>query len=123
MIEIIALIALIIFALYLVITFVSYIPFFLNLIIIIAFYFLISKDLKNKDNHKYYLFSLLLTAIFFILSYSGFTKNFLIFTEKIQLSPVIVAVIITYVFAHLISFIFELYRYLKEKYKDEKKVG
>ncbi len=117
MIEFIAFHALILFVIYLAITFFSYVSFFLNLIILIALYFLISKDLKDKHNHKYYLISLLLTAIFFILSSSGFVKSFFILTEKLLLSPAIVAVIAVYVFAHLVSLVHGSYFYLKEKTK------
>jgi putative effector of murein hydrolase len=58
-----------------------------------------------------------LTAIFFIFSSSGFVKSFLVLTEKMLLSPAIVAVIIVYVFVHLITFVYEAYKHLKEKYK------
>ena len=117
MIGFIALGVLILFVIFLAITFLSYASLFLNLIILTILYFLISKDLKDRTNHKYYLFSLLLTAIFFIFSATGFIKNFLILTEKMLLSTPIVAVIVVYVFAHLIAFIHELYHYLKEKHK------
>jgi amino acid transporter len=92
----------------------------LYLVILIVLYFLISKDLKDKANHKYYLASLLLTAIFFIFSYTGFVTNFLALTEKMLLSIAIVAVLIVYLFAHIVSFIHEAYKHLKEKYKGQK---
>ena len=117
MIGFIALGVLILFVVFLAITFLSYTSLFLNLIIIIILYFLIRKDLKDRTNHKYYIFSLLLTAIFFIFSASGLIKDFLVLTEKMLLSTPIIAVILIYVFAHLIAYIHELYHYLKEKYK------
>src|SRR3989338_6775039 len=91
MIGFIALGVLIVFVIFLAITFLSYASLFLNLIILTILYFLISKDLKDRTNHKYYLFSLLLTAIFFIFSATGFIKNFFILTEKMLLSTPIVA--------------------------------
>ena len=117
MLDVTILIILIVFITALIFTFFSYTSFLLNLIILIILYFLITKDLKDKDNHQYYLASLLLTAIFFILSNTGFVKNFLILTEKMLLSTIIVLVIVLYIFAHLIAFVYEYYRYLKQKYR------
>jgi|TARA_Y100000310_G_scaffold91835_1_gene89306 hypothetical protein len=117
MIEFIVPIVLILFVVFLIITFLSYTSLFLNLIILIALYFLISKDLKDRANHKYYLISLFLTAIFFIFSGTGFVKNFLFLTEKMLLSIAIVSVIILYILVHLISFVYEAHHHLKEKYK------
>ena len=107
----------ILFALYLLFTFFSYASLFLNLVILIALYFLISKDLKDKENHKYYLASLLLTAIFFILSTTPFINNILILAEKMLLSLPIVAVILVYLFANLIAFSHKYYHQLKKRYK------
>jgi len=117
MIEIFVLIILIIFAVFLIFTFISYISLILNLIILIALYFLISNNLKDKDNHKYYLASLFLTAIFFIFSGTGLVKDFFFLTEKLLLSTAIVSVIAVYVFANLIAFIYEYVSHLKEKHK------
>ena len=117
MIEFIALKVLISFGVYLILTFLSYTSLLLNLIILIALYFLISKDLKGRDNYKYYLASLLLTAIFFIFSATGFIKDFLILTEKMLLSTVIVSIIMVYLFAHLTALVYESYYYLKQKHK------
>ena len=121
MIEFIALVVLILFVVFLMITFLSYTSLFLNLIILIALYFLISKDLKDRANHRYYLASLLLTAIFFILSSTGITANFLILTQKMLLSPAIVAVMIVYAFAYLTAFVYEYYHHLKEKHSGKTK--
>jgi len=38
-------------------------------------------------------------------------------TEKMLLSVVIVSVIVLYIFAHVIAFVYEYYTHLKEKYK------
>ncbi len=105
------------FAVFLMFTFFSYAALFLNLIILIALYFLITRDLRSRDNHKYYLASLLLTAIFFISSAAGFAKNFLALADRIMLSAVTVSVIAVYVFAHFAAFIYEYYRHLREKYR------
>lgn len=120
MIEIIALIILLVFVAILIFTFLSYASFLLNLILLIALFFLIKKDLKDKDNHKYYIASLLLTAIFFILSTTGFVRNFLVLTSKMLLSTAIVSVIVLYIFAHLIALIYESLHYLKEKKNENK---
>jgi len=117
MIEYIVLIILILFIVYLIFTFISYTSIILNLIILIAFYFLIRKDLKDKENHKYYLFSLFLTAIILIFSSSGLIKYFLILTDKLLLSTAIVSLILVYLFANLISFVYEYLSHLKEMHK------
>ena len=117
MIEFIALIVLILFAVFLIVTFTSYASFILNLIILIAFYFLIRRDLRNRDNHKFYLISLFLTAVFFILSTTGFIQTLISLTQKILLSLVVVAVILVFVFANLAVFVHKGYLKLREKYK------
>lgn len=105
------------------VAFFSHTSLFLNLIILIALFFLIRKGLKDKNNHKYYLASLLLTAIVFIFNSTSLINNFLILTEKMLLSVAIVSVIIAYVFAHLIAFVYESYYHLKGKLKDENKAS
>jgi len=117
MIEILVLIALILFAAYLIFTLFGQISLFLNLIILIALFFLIRKDLKDNDGHKYYLISLFLTAMLFIFSSTGLIKNFLVLTEKLLLSTAIVSVIAVYVFANLTALIYEAFIHLKEKSK------
>ncbi len=105
------------FAGFLIFTFLSYVALLLNLIILIALYFLITKDLKGRDNRKYYLASLLLTAIFFISSSTGIVNHFLALTERMMLSALTVSVIAVYVFACLTAFIYEYYSHLKKKYR------
>ena len=78
MIEFIVPIIIIIFVVFLIFTFISYTSLLLNLIILIAMSFMIWRDLKDKDTHRYYLAALLLTAIFFIFSGTGVINNFLI---------------------------------------------
>ena len=123
MLDIAILIILIVFITALIFTFFSYTSFLLNLIILIALYFLITKELKDKDNHKYYLISLLLTAIFFILSNAGLAKNILDFTEKVLLSLVMVSVILLYIFAHIIALIYEYFGYLKGSIRNRQKIS
>ena len=117
MIGLIVLLILIVFIAILIFTFFSYTSLLLNLIILVGLYFLIRKDLKDKDNHKYYLFSLLFTAIFFILSNTEFIKNILILTQKLLLSAAIIPVIGVYIFAQVIALVHESYHYLKKKVK------
>ena len=90
---------------------------FLNFILITALYFLIRRNLKDKDNHNYYIASLFLTALFFIFSYTNLIHDFLILTKQILLSLVTVASLLVYLFAHLVGLVYESYLYLKEKYQ------
>ena len=103
------------FAVFLIFTFFSYVAMFLNLIILVALYFLITTDLKSRDNQKYYIAALLLTAIFFISSSTGIVNHFLALTERMMLSAVTLSVIAVYVFAHLTAFIYGYYHHLKGK--------
>ena len=107
MIEIIIGIIVILFYFYLIMTFFSLTSLFLNFILITALYFLIRKNLKDKDNHKYYIVSLFLTALFFIFSYTTLIHDFIILTKQILLS------LVTYI----VGLVYESYFYLKEKYK------
>ena len=71
-----------IIALFLLVSLYAYIgsvPIFVNLVILVAMCFIIAKELKQRDYHKYFLFSLLLTAIFFILSATTPIKDFIEF--------------------------------------------
>ena len=117
MIEILVLIISLIFAAYLIFTFTGYASLFLNLIILIALFFLIKKDLKDKDGHKYYLVSLFLTAMLFIFSGTGLIRTFLLLTEKLFLSTATVSALAAYMFANLTALIYESFIHLKKKYK------
>ena len=117
MISIIIKIILVLFAIFSLFTFFDYTSLFLNLAALIALFFLIRKDLRDRDNHKYYIASLFLTALFFIFSRAELLNNFLVLTEKIFLSIITAVVVIVYLFAHLIGFVHESYYYLKKKYK------
>ena len=65
-ITLIAGLILVLFYAYLIFTLLGFVSLILNVIIITALYFLIRRDLKDSDNHKYYIFSLIPTALFFI---------------------------------------------------------
>ena len=117
MIEIIVTIVVVLFYIYLAFTFFSYTSLLLNVVLITALYFLVKKDLKDEDNHKYYIASLLLTALFFIFSASGFGEYVLQLAEKALLSIVSVAGLLVYLFAHLAALIYEGFRHIKEKRK------
>ena len=115
MIEFIVLIILILFAIILYQTFVS-IPFLLfNLIILITLYFLITRDLKRTDNHKHYIISLFLAALFLIFSYTGSINYLVVLSKKIFLSIVSLAAILVYAFGNLVRVAFEFYRKIKHK--------
>ena len=117
MIEIIVAIITVLFYIYLVFTFLSYTSLLLNIIIITALYFLVARDLKDEDNHKYYIYSLFFTALFFIFSSSGFIQYILHLTETLLLSLAAVAGLLVYLFANAAALAYEGFQHLKEKYK------
>ena len=121
MISIIVGIIIILLYIYLFFTFFSFASLILNIIIITPLYFLITKDLKDDDNHKYYIWSLFLTALIFIFSATGLISSFLALTEKLLISIVSVAALLVYGFAHLIGFLYEYSKHVKEKRKDDNK--
>ena len=93
----------------------------LNIIIITALYFLITKDLKDSDNHKYYIWSLFLTALFFIFSTTGLISSFLALTEKLLISMVAVGVLLVYLFSQLTGFVYEYSKHAKKQRKKKNK--
>ena len=101
MIEFIVGIILVLFYAYLAYTFTSATSLILNIIVVTALFFLIKKDLKDEDNHKYYITSLLITALFFIFSSTMPIESFLKLTQKLLLSVVSVAALMAYLFAQL----------------------
>ena len=117
MIEIIVGIIAILFYIYLVFDFFSYTSLFLNIIIITALYFLITRDLKDADNHNYYIASLFLTALFFIFSSSGIIQSILHLAETLLLSLATVAASLIYLLANAAALIYEGSQHLREKYK------
>ncbi|MBI2208047.1 hypothetical protein HYU50_00975 [Candidatus Woesearchaeota archaeon] len=117
MIEIIVGIITILFYIYLVFDFFSYTSLFLNIIIITALYFLVTRDLKDTDNHKYYIASLFLTALFFIFSNTGFMQYVLQLENTLLLSLGTVAAFFIYILANAIALFYEGFQHLKEKYK------
>lgn len=119
MIDRIVFLIMVLFYIYLIFNFLGYVSLILNIIIITALYFLITKDLKDEDNHKYYLASLFLTALFFIFSTTGLISSFLALTEKLLISMVSVAGLLIYLFAQLAGFVYEYSKHLKEKHRNK----
>ncbi|MAH32945.1 hypothetical protein CL615_00990 [archaeon] len=106
-----------VFSAYVILTFAGYVSLFMSLVALVFSYFLITHDLKDKDNHKFYLVSLLLTALFLIFSSTGIIGSFLGLVLKAGLSIVALTTLLVYLFANLSRIVFELYNYMKEKYK------
>ena len=117
MISIIVTILMVLFYAYLILTFFSITSLILNIIIITILYFLITRDLKDSDNHKYYVASLLLTALFLIFNNAIFINYIFGLTQKLLLSLVTVAGLLVYIFAHIVGFVYEYYHHLKQKHK------
>ncbi len=117
MIEFIVSIVWMVFSAYVILTFTGYISLFMSLAVLILSYFLIIHDLKDKDNHKFYLVSLLLTALFLIFSSTGIIDSFLGLAYRIGLSIIAVTSLLVFLFANLARIAFELYQDMKEKYK------
>ncbi len=99
-----ALIVLLILIAFLLFAFFSYTSFFLNIVVLIAIYFLIKRDLRLHHYDKYYIASLLLAALFFISSTSGIAKEFLLVAERLALSYLTAAVALVYIFANMSAF-------------------
>ena len=116
MIDVVVVVIWLVFALFLMLTFISVASFLPNLIILIILYFLITKDLKSSSIHKFYITSFFLTASFFIFSNVQSINHFLILTDKLLLSLVSVACLLIYFFANAINSIFEFSLYVKRKY-------
>ena len=117
MIEFIVLLTLVLFYAYLAYTFTSTTSLILNILIVTALYFLIKRDLKDEDNHKYYISSLLITALFFISSSTMPIEYFLKSTQKLLLSVVSVATFMVYLFAQVTGLIYEYIKHLKSSKK------
>ena len=110
-------IAVILVAAFLVSAFFSSASFVLNLIILIALSWRIKSNLSDKDAHKYYLAAILLTALFFIYSGSGFAKSILELGERLLISNITLAVILVYLFAHITYNVHKSYLYIRKKHK------
>ena len=110
-------IVLILFAAFFVFTFFSSASLIINLIILIALFWRIRTNLSDKDNHKYYLVAILLTALFFIYSGSSFAKSILELGERLLISNITIAAALVYLFAHVTYNTHKSYTYLKKKYK------
>lgn len=110
-------IVLILFAAFLAFAFFSSASLILNLIILIALFWRIRTNLSDKDNHKYYLVAILLTALFFIYSGSGFAKSILELGERLLISNITIAVVLVYLFAHITYNAHRSYLYIRKKHK------
>jgi len=115
MLNIISGIVLALFYAYVILTFTSAVSLILNIFIITTLYFLITRDVKDPDNHKYYIISLFLTALFFIFSYTALIKSILSLSERLLISLAAVAGLLVYIFSQLMSLVIELYRHIKRK--------
>ena len=73
------------------------------------FYILIKKDLKHKENGRYYLLSLFVVALVFIYSYSGLIGVFLALMDKLLISVVTITFMMVYVVSNLIGFVEEVH--------------
>ena len=101
MIEIYVAIIMLVFVLVVLSGFFTGASLFLNPVLLGLMLILTSIDIKKKYLQKYYLISLFLTAIFFILSNSNPIKSLLALASKASLSLFTMAFILIYVFAHL----------------------
>lgn len=118
MIEWFVLIVLIIFIAYLLFTFTAYVALGVNIIVLIAFAILINKNLKKKEMKRYYLISLLLTAIVLIFSeYGIFYTLMRIMTKNLFLSELTIAVLLVYGFANIGYLISNSIKEIKKKGK------
>ena len=116
MIEIIVAIIAILFYAYVVSTFLSYVSLVLNIIIITALYFVITKDLGHEDNHKYYIFALVPSALFFIFSSTGLIEPIVRLANKLLISEATLTALLVYLFANGIAFSYEYYKFKREKH-------
>jgi hypothetical protein len=99
---------------YLTLTFFSPVSLILNIIILGIIFFLIARDLKDSSRHKFYIVSLLLTALFFIFSSTGFLNLILVSAERSFLSVATLAGMLAYFFANLAGALFSLYLKIRE---------
>ena len=76
---------------------------------------LIARDLKDKEHHKYYVWSLLLTSIFFIFSYTNAVNSIIVLFEKMYVSLATLVVFGVFLFARALALAYEYYNHLKEK--------
>lgn len=117
MIEIFVFIILIIFILVILSSFIAEVSLFINLVLLGLMLILISTDLKKIELQKYYLISLFLTAIIFILSNVKPIQIFLGFFTKASLSLFITAFILIYAISHILRLADKGITNLVEKYQ------
>ncbi|MEK6876245.1 MAG: hypothetical protein AABX63_02450 [Nanoarchaeota archaeon] len=107
----------ILFAAFLTFAFFSSASLILNLIIIVFLFWRIRTNLLDRDNHKHYLVAILLTALFFIYSGSGFAKSILELGESLLISSITIAAALVYLFAHIAYNAHKFYLYIRKKHK------
>ena len=90
---------------------------FLNLSLLGLLLILLSNDLKKEELHKYYLISLFLTAIMFILSNAKPIAALLNLFSKAYLSLIMTAFVFVYILAHISKLADEQITSLVEKYR------
>ena len=90
---------------------------FFNLVLLGLLLILLSNDLKKEELHKYYLISLFLTAIMFILSDARPIAAILNLFSKASLSLFLAAFVFIYIFAHVSRLADEKITVLAKKYR------
>ncbi len=120
MIEFFVLIIIVVFAAYVVLSFTMfpvYVP--VNIIMMISLIIFISRDIKEEGMQRYYMISLLLAAIFFIMKdFRLFEAVFWLLEYKMFFSMITIAFLLIHVLANLTMFIED---YIKRKIKNKKK--
>ena len=90
---------------------------FFNLVLLGLLLILLSNDLKKEELHKYYLISLFLTAIMFILSNTKPIAALLNLFSKASLTLFVAAFVFIYILAHISKLADEQITLLVEKYR------
>lgn len=119
MIEFVVSLIMLLFLIYALTSFIFFpVSVFFSLILIITFFILIKKSLKQKEMLRYFMISLLLTAIFLIFSSNSFLKIlFDVLEKKLFLSQLIFPFVLIYFFMKISKY---SYDYLKPFIKNFK---
>lgn len=89
-----------------------------NIILGIALYIFISKDIKDNNMSKYYALALVFTAFVFIFSdYGIYSTFFRVMEYSLNLSKLIIALLLIHVIANIIMYILDFYGEIKKKKK------
>lgn len=103
MIELYVIIISLIFLVYLITNFFSGLSLLLNIALIFTILLFVSKDLKKVEFHKYYIISLFLASLFFILSSTIMIKSILKMTNNASISLFTLSIILIYINAHVVK--------------------